>query len=48
MRQEMENTDLLFMNKVNEILEKNLSTEKYRIDKLCVDIGMSRTAFTVR
>lgn len=41
----MENTDLLFMNKVNEILEKNLSTEKYRIDKLCVDIGMSRTAF---
>ena len=45
MRQEMENTDLLFMNKVNEILEKNLSTEKYRIDKLCVDIGMSRTAF---
>ena len=35
----MENTDLLFMNKVNEILEKNLSTEKYRIDKLCVDIG---------
>ena len=33
------------MNKVNEILEKNLSTEKYRIDKLCVDIGMSRTAF---
>ena len=27
MRQEMENTDLLFMNKVNEILEKNLSTE---------------------
>ena len=36
---------LLFMNKVNEILEKNLSTEKYRIDKLCVDIGMSRTAF---
>ena len=45
MRQEMENTDLLFMDKVNEILEKNLSTEKYRIDKLCVDIGMSRTAF---
>lgn len=45
MRQEMENTDLLFMNKVNEILEKNLSTEKYRIDKLCVDIGMSRTVF---
>ena len=37
--------NLLFMNKVNEILEKNLSTEKYRIDKLCVDIGMSRTAF---
>lgn len=26
-------------------MEKNLSTEKYRIDKLCVDIRMSRTAF---
>jgi len=33
------------MDKVNKILEKNLSTDKYTIDKLSIDIGMSRTAF---
>lgn len=44
-KQETENTDLLFMDRVNKILEKNLSTEKYTIDKLSADIGMSRTAF---
>lgn len=44
-KQETKNPDLLFMDRVNEILEKNLSTEKYTIDKLSADIGMSRTAF---
>lgn len=44
-KQDTENADLLFMDKVNKILEKNLSTEKYTIDKLSADIGMSRTAF---
>ena len=42
---ETENTDQIFMDKVNKILEKNLSTDKYTIDKLSIDIGMSRTAF---
>lgn len=42
---ETENTDQIFMDKVNKILEKNLSTDKYTIDKLSSDIGMSRTAF---
>lgn len=45
---ETENTDQIFMNKVNKILEKNLSTDKYTIDKLSIDIGMSRTAFYSR
>ena len=36
------------MDKVNKILEKNLSTDKYTIDKLSIDIGMSRTAFYSR
>ena len=43
-----ENTDQIFMDKVNKILEKNLSTDKYTIDKLSIDIGMSRTAFYSR
>ena len=42
---ETENVDRNFMDKVNKILEKNLSTDKYTIDKLSLDIGMSRTAF---
>lgn len=42
---ETENTDQIFMDKVNKILETNLSTDKYTIDKLSLDIGMSRTAF---
>ena len=45
---ETENTDQIFMDKVNKILEKNLSTDKYTIDKLSLDIGMSRTAFYSR
>lgn len=45
---ETENTDRIFMDKVNKILEKNLSTDKYTIDKLSIDIGMSRTAFYSR
>ena len=44
-KMETENTDQIFMDKVNKILEKNLSTDKYTIDKLSLDIGMSRTAF---
>ena len=39
---ETENTDQIFMDKVNKILEKNLSTDKYTIDKLSSDIGMDR------
>lgn len=45
---ETENTDQIFMDKVNKILEKNISTDKYAIDKLSIDIGMSRTAFYSR
>lgn len=42
---ETQNADQVFIDKVNKILEKNFSTDKYTIDKLSVDIGMSRTAF---
>ena len=35
---ETENTDQIFMDKVNKILEKNLSTDKYTIDKLSIEI----------
>lgn len=45
---ETENTDQIFMDKVNKILETNFSTDKYTIDKLSIDIGMSRTAFYSR
>ena len=45
---ETEITDQIFMDKVNKILEKNISTDKYTIDKLSIDIGMSRTAFYSR
>ena len=45
---ETENTDQIFMDKVNKILEKNISTDKYTIDRLSIDIGMSRTAFYSR
>ena len=45
---ETENTDQIFMDKVNKILEKNLSTDKYTLDQLSIDIGMSRTAFYSR
>lgn len=45
---ETENTDQIFMDKVNKILEKNLSTDKYTATKLSIDIGMSRTAFYSR
>ena len=45
---ETENTDQIFMDKVKKILEKNLTTDKYTIDKLSIDIGMSRTAFYSR
>ena len=45
---ETEYTDQIFMDKVNKILEKNISTDKYTIDKLSIDIGMSRTAFYSR
>ena len=45
---ETENTDQIFMDKVNKILEKNISTDKYTIDKLSIDIGMNRTAFYSR
>lgn len=34
-----------FMNKVQDLLEKNLFTEKYTVDMLSMDMGMCRTAF---
>lgn len=32
-----------FVDKLQEVLEKNLATEGYTIDMLCVDLGMCRT-----
>ena len=37
--------DALFINKVNKLLEKNLSTESYTVDMLSADMGMCRTKF---
>ena len=37
--------DTLFINKVNKLLEKNLSTESYTVDMLSADMGMCRTKF---
>lgn len=34
-----------FMDRVRELLEKNLSTEGYTVDILSADMGMSRTGF---
>lgn len=45
MKAETKNENQIFMDNVNEILERNLATEKYTIDRLSADIGMSRTAF---
>ena len=38
-----ENT--LFMDKVNKLLEKNLSSDNYTVDMLSADMGMCRTTF---
>lgn len=35
-----------FLMKVNRLIEKNFSTEKYTIDQLSKDIGMSKTRFS--
>lgn len=40
-----EDDSLVFINKVRELLEKNLTVEGYTIDMLCAGIGMSRTNF---
>lgn len=40
-----EDDSLVFINKVRELLEKNLTVEGYTIDMLCAGMGMSRTNF---
>lgn len=40
-----EDDNLVFISKVRELLEKNLTVEGYIIDRLCGGIGMSRTNF---
>ena len=40
-----EDVDMQFMDKVHELLEKNLATEAYTIDMLSADMGMSRSSF---
>lgn len=37
--------NLIFMNKVQELLEKNMSTEGYTVDMLSASMGMCRTRF---
>lgn len=43
-----EDEDRTFVDKVQKLLEKNLSTEGYTVDMLCTDMGMSRTGFYSR
>lgn len=38
-------SDAILIDKIQKCLEKNLSSEKYTVEMLCADIGMSRTAF---
>lgn len=38
-------SDAILVDKIQKCLEKNLSTERYTVEMLCADIGMSRTAF---
>lgn len=40
-----DDSDAILIDKIKKCLEKNLSTEKYTVEMLCADIGMSRTAF---
>lgn len=42
---ERDESNLLFISKVRELLEENLSREGYTIDMLCTSLGMSRTVF---
>lgn len=44
-KEENENEGRAFLEKVNEMLETNLTTDKYTIRKLSADVGMSRTSF---
>lgn len=43
-----EDADLVFINKVNQYLEKNLSKDGYTVELLSSDMGMSRTTFYTR
>lgn len=38
-------SDAILIDKIQKCLEKNLSTERYTVEMLCADIGMSRTSF---
>ena len=38
----------IFMNKVNEILDKDIDIEQYTVDELCKKIGMCRTSLSAR
>lgn len=40
---EKDDSNLMFIGKVRELLEKNLAMQGYTIDMLCKDMGMSRT-----
>lgn len=40
--------DLMFIIQVRELLEENLSTEKYTVDMLCSDMNMCRTTFSAK
>lgn len=42
---EKNDDNLLFIGKVRKLLEENLSTERYTINRLSTDMGMSRTRF---
>ena len=40
-----EDDNFLFINKVRKLIEENLATQGYTIDRLCAGMGMSRTGF---
>lgn len=42
---EEEDDAALFIKKLQEVIDKNLTTDKYNIKQLCAEVGMSRTSF---
>lgn len=43
--EEKDDAKMLFINKVRQVIEEHLDIQRYTIDMLCAEMGMSRTGF---